>query len=71
MGHAKCQRHARSSVSTEGVEDPHDSSIGLHPPVTDCRGVPVAKRGMSVVTRSCSGRGAYPVDPYLAGHFDV
>jgi hypothetical protein len=39
--------------------------------MTDCCGVPVAKRGMSVVTRSCFVRAAYSVDSQLPEHLDV
>jgi hypothetical protein len=69
--HVKCRRHATSPVSTGGLRDPHNSGIGLHIPVTDCRGGSVAKRGMSVVASSCFVRAAYSVDPRLSEHLDV
>jgi hypothetical protein len=71
MRSVKCQRQATSSVSTGGVRGAHDSGIGLRLPVTDCRGAPVAKCGMSVVAHSCPMRGAHPVDPRLPEHFNV
>jgi hypothetical protein len=54
MRRVKSQRHPTSFVSTGRAVGPQNNGIGLHLPVTDCRGFPVAKRGVSVVTRSFS-----------------